>query len=167
MKKTVALSLVVLSLGRLPAQDAPAETAAMPRPLPPHEQNARPDRGPQAERGPRPWKKDHPPAHAKPAGGPREKARAARGHGEILARQLGLTEDQKQKARAILDATQPKIEAIREESRAKVEALVADALKELRPTLTPEQQTVLDDLQKLRADRAALDAAQPKKQKKL
>jgi Spy/CpxP family protein refolding chaperone len=77
-----------------------------------------------------------------------------------FAEALQLTDEQKAKAKELLEAAQPKIEAIREEQRAKIKAVVDDSLKELRPMLSPQQQAVFDDLQKLQADKAALKNAQ-------
>jgi len=81
--------------------------------------------------------------------------------GHPLADALQLTDAQKAKAKELMEAAKPRIEAIREEERAKIKAVIEDSMKELRPLLTPEQQAVLDDLQKLRADKAALKPAKP------
>lgn len=69
---------------------------------------------------------------------------------------LNLTDDQKQKAKAIFEGVRPQIEAIRKEEAAKIQAVLEDAGKQLRPILTDSQQKVFDDLQQLRADKAAL-----------
>lgn len=94
-----------------------------------------------------------------PGRGPEGKGGPRFGHGAILAEELDLTPEQKEKAKAIMAAAKPKIQAIEDESRDKVKAVMQDAIKELRPILTPEQQAVLDDLQKLRTDREALKSA--------
>jgi hypothetical protein len=89
-------------------------------------------------------------------GGPEGKDKPKAGHGEMLTQALNLTPEQQKKAREIMQATRPKLQAAREESMAKEKQILSDAMQELRPSLTPEQQAVFDDLQKLRADREAL-----------
>ena len=193
MKKLVVLSLAAFSLGSIYAADLQppvAPPADAPKPLPPLDQMAGPGRGkhkldrPDWKNGPgqekgRGWPKQGWRQERGPGGpggphgdgGPRGQGPGQAGHGEMLARQLNLTPDQKEKAKAIMEAAKPKIEAVRKESREKIQAVMADSISELRPILTPEQAAVLDDLQKLRADKAALDATQkpvdgPAKQKK-
>jgi hypothetical protein len=78
-----------------------------------------------------------------------------------LANALQLTDAQKAKAKELMEAAKPRIEAIREEERAKIKAVIEEALAQLRPLLTPEQQAVFDDLQKLKTDKAALKPATP------
>ncbi len=86
--------------------------------------------------------------------------------GSMLAAELGLSAEQKEKAKAIMDAAKPKIEAIQSESRDKVKAVMQDAAQQLRPILTPEQQAVFDSMQKLRADKEALKTSQKKDEPK-
>lgn len=88
------------------------------------------------------------------------------GNGAPVGGALRLTDEQKKKVEEIMAAVKPKIDAIREEERAKIQAAMDEAAKELRPVLTPEQQAVFDSAQKVRAAqrelneaRAALDAA--------
>jgi len=81
--------------------------------------------------------------------------------GHPLADALQLTDEQKAKAKELMEAAKPKIEAIREEERTKIKAVLEESMAQLRPVLTPEQQAVFDDLQKLKADKAALKPATP------
>lgn len=92
------------------------------------------------------------------AQGPKDKGRAM---GHPFADALQLTDAQKAKAKELMEAAKPKIEAIREEERAKIKAVMEESMKGLRDSLTPEQQAVFDDLQKLRTDREALKPAKP------
>lgn len=55
-----------------------------------------------------------------------------------------------------MEAQKPKIEAIRQEERAKIKAVFDEAETQIRPILTKEQQQVLDDAKKLEASKAAL-----------
>jgi len=85
------------------------------------------------------------------------KERGHFGHAMALDRLLNLTDEQKEKVKAVMEAQKPKIQAIREEERAKVKTVMDEARKEIRPILTKEQQQVLDDLDKLEKDKAALE----------
>ncbi|HEY8901087.1 MAG TPA: hypothetical protein VIM61_11810 [Chthoniobacterales bacterium] len=85
-----------------------------------------------------------------------------------MADALKLTDEQKAKAKELMEAARPKIEAIRKEEGAKIKAVLDETRKELRPLLTPEQQAVFDKMEKVRAAQSdlatakkALDAAQP------
>lgn len=76
-----------------------------------------------------------------------------RGHGgemEVLDRLLNLTDEQKQKVTEIVKAGKPRIKAIKEEARTKIEAVKDEMGEQIRPLLTPAQQKVFDDAQKLR-----------------
>ena len=180
MKKLVVVSLAALSMSGLYAADAQSNDAAPPppgmsearKPLPPLDDEAAPP--PHKKKFDKPDKngarKDMPPGERprrefgrRPEGKGRpelrDKMREKAGRGDALAEALNLTPEQKKKARDIMEAAKPKLEAVREEGRQKAKAVIADAMKELRPILTPEQQAVFDDLQKLRADKAALDGA--------
>ena len=92
------------------------------------------------------------------AQGPKDKGHAM---GHPFADALQLTDAQKAKAKELMEAAKPKIEAIREEERAKIKAVMEESMKGLRDSLTPEQQAVFDDLQKLKTDREALKPAKP------
>jgi len=78
------------------------------------------------------------------------------GPGFRLAGALDLTKEQREKLKTILDGQKDKIKAIREEARQKMDAVMADIETQLRPSLTTEQQKVLDDLKALEKSREAL-----------
>ncbi len=78
------------------------------------------------------------------------------GPGFRLAGALDLTKEQRDKLKTILDGQKDKIKAIREEARQKMDAVMADVESQLRPSLTAEQQKVLDDLKSLEKSREAL-----------
>jgi len=79
-------------------------------------------------------------------------------HGpEALDHILKLTPEQKDKFKEAMKTARPKIDAIREEERAKVQAVMDETMGDLRSSLTPEQQAVLDSLKKLKADQENLD----------
>jgi len=83
-----------------------------------------------------------------------------RGDCHPFADALQLTDDQKQKVKAAMEAIKPQIQAIRQEEEAKIRDLVNGALT---PILTDKQKAVLQDVKKLQSDKAALktgDAAQ-------
>jgi Spy/CpxP family protein refolding chaperone len=73
----------------------------------------------------------------------------ARGHGlEQLTEGLNLTPDQQAKVQPIIDQARPQIAAIHREAMQKMKAVMASTASQIRPLLTPEQQTKLDDNQK-------------------
>src|SRR5437016_14653826 len=81
-------------------------------------------------------------AQAQPPGGP---------HGgwhsnplEEMSSTLNLTDAQKAKVQPILDQAKPQLRAIHEEAMTKAKAVIDDSLAQIRPMLTPEQQTKLD-----------------------
>ena len=77
------------------------------------------------------------------------------GHGNPLARlteTLNLTPDQEAKVQPILDQTKPQITAIHQEAMQKTKAVMDNAVLQIRPLLTPEQQTKFDAQQKARQD---------------
>lgn len=79
-------------------------------------------------------------------------------HGpEALDRILKLTPEQKEKFKEAMEAAKPKIDAIREEERAKIKAVMDETMGDFRSSLTSEQQAVLDSLKKLKADQENLD----------
>src|SRR5205823_2278214 len=70
----------------------------------------------------------------------------ARGHGlEQLMEGLNLTPDQKVKVQPIIDQAQPQIAAIHREAMQKMKVVADNAVSQIRPLLTPEQQKRLDD----------------------
>ena len=88
-----------------------------------------------------------------PAGDNPEQPRRGRGGGmrhgalETMTDRLNLTPDQKTKVQPIIDQTNPQIQAIRREAEQKIRALVDNAVTQIRPILTPEQQKILDESQ--------------------
>ena len=73
----------------------------------------------------------------------------ARGHGlEQLTEGLNLTPDQQAKVQPIIDQARPQIAAIHREAMQKMKAVMANTASQIRPLLTPEQQTKLDTNQK-------------------
>ena len=69
----------------------------------------------------------------------------ARGHGlDRLTEGLNLTPDQQAKVQPIIDQAQPKIAEIHREAMQKIKAVMSSTVSQIRPLLTPEQQTKLD-----------------------
>ena len=64
-----------------------------------------------------------------------------------VTEQLNLTPEQKAKVQPIVDQATPQIENIRREAMQKTKALMDNAMSQIRPLLTPEQQKTLDDSQ--------------------
>ena len=54
--------------------------------------------------------------------------------------QLNLTPEQKAKVQPIIDQTNPQIQTIRRDAMQKIKTLVDNAMAQIRPMLTPEQQ---------------------------
>ena len=79
--------------------------------------------------------------------------RGARGGGnrhgvlETTTERLNLTPEQKAKVQPIIDQTNPQIQAIRRDAMQKIKTLVDNAMTQIRPMLTPEQQKLLDESQ--------------------
>ena len=77
-----------------------------------------------------------------------------RGHGgshrnslQRVTEQLNLTPEQKAKVQPIVDQATPQIDNIRREAMQKTKAVMDNAMSQIRPLLTPEQQKTLDDTQ--------------------
>ena len=91
-----------------------------------------------------------------PTGDNPEQPRRGRGGGfrhgmlESMTDRLNLTPDQKTKVQPIIDQTNPQIQAIRRDAEQKIRALVDNAVTQIRPILTPEQQKTLDESQQQR-----------------
>ena len=60
---------------------------------------------------------------------------------------LNLTPEQKAKVQPIIDQTSPQIQTIRRDAEQKIKTLVDNAMAQVRPILTPEQQKMLDESQ--------------------
>jgi Spy/CpxP family protein refolding chaperone len=77
------------------------------------------------------------------------------GHGsglERLTEKLDLTADQQAKAQPIIEAAKPQIIAIHQEAKEKSKAVMDNAISQIRPLLTAEQQKKLDEIQKAHQD---------------
>jgi Spy/CpxP family protein refolding chaperone len=66
---------------------------------------------------------------------------------ERTTEQLNLTPEQKAKVQPIIDQATPQIANIRREAMQKTKAVVDNAMAQIRPLLTPEQQKKLDESQ--------------------
>jgi Spy/CpxP family protein refolding chaperone len=71
---------------------------------------------------------------------------------EHLSKDLNLTDDQKAKVQPIIDQAKPQIAAIHKEAMEKMHAVMENAGNQIRPLLTPEQQTKLDAMKKAHED---------------
>ena len=88
-------------------------------------------------------------AQAPDAGG-QDSHRGGRGHHNALERMtenLDLTAEQKAKVQPIVDQATPQLETIHRDAMEKSKAVVKNAMAQIRPMLTPEQQKKLDDAQ--------------------
>jgi len=71
---------------------------------------------------------------------------------EHLTKALDLTPDQQAKVKAIFEQAKPQIKAAREEGRQKMQAIRENVQAQIRPILTPAQQTKYDAIKKARDD---------------
>lgn len=71
---------------------------------------------------------------------------------EEMSSTLNLTDTQKAKVQPILDQARPQLRAIHEEAMTKAKAVIDGSLTQIRPLLTPEQQTKLDAIVKAHED---------------
>jgi len=69
-----------------------------------------------------------------------------------ITEKLDLTADQETKVQPILDATKPQIATIHQEAMQKMKTVIDDALSQVRPLLTAEQQQKFDAIQKAHQD---------------
>ena len=74
---------------------------------------------------------------------------------EHLTKTLNLTSDQQAKVQPILNQAKPQIIAIHKDAMQKTQAVMATTMSQIRPLLTPEQQTKFDAVQKARQDMRA------------
>jgi Spy/CpxP family protein refolding chaperone len=74
---------------------------------------------------------------------------------EHLTKTLNLTSDQQAKVQPILNQAKPQIIAIHKDAMQKTQAVMASTMSQIRPLLTPEQQTKFDAVQKARQDMRA------------
>src|SRR5216110_904845 len=89
-------------------------------------------------------------AQAQPSGGP---------HGgwhmnplEEMSSSLNLTDAQKAKVQPIVDQAKPQLQTIHQEAMTKAKAVIDASVTQIRPLLTPEQQTKLDAIVKAHED---------------
>ncbi len=66
---------------------------------------------------------------------------------ERTIEELNLTPDQKAKVQPIVDQATPQIETIRRDAMQKTKAILDNAMTQIRPLLTPDQQKQLDAAQ--------------------
>ncbi|HST30270.1 MAG TPA: hypothetical protein VLK27_05465 [Chthoniobacterales bacterium] len=81
--------------------------------------------------------------------------RGFRGHRfgmEHLTKSLNLTPDQQAKVQPLFDQARPQIIAIHKDAMQKTHAIIDKTMSQIRPMLTPDQQTKFDALQKARQD---------------
>jgi len=71
---------------------------------------------------------------------------------EHLTKDLDLTPDQQAKVTPIVDQAKPQIQAIHQEAMEKMRAVMENAGAQIRPLLTPEQQTKFDAMKKAHED---------------
>ena len=95
-------------------------------------------------------------------GGPGKGEHGEHGHGpghgpwgnplEHISKELNLTPDQQAKVAPIIDQAKPQVVAIHEEAMQKMKTVIENAVAQIRPLLTPEQQTKLDAIKKAHED---------------
>ena len=71
---------------------------------------------------------------------------------EHLTKELNLTPDQRAKVAPIVDQARPQVIAIHQEAMQKVKTVMENAAAQIRPLLTPEQQTKFDAIRKAHED---------------
>ncbi len=71
---------------------------------------------------------------------------------ERIPRALGLTAEQREKTRGIIDQARPELLAIKTDARQKKRTVIDRAMSQIAPLLTPEQQKHFENLQKARQD---------------
>ena len=85
----------------------------------------------------------------------------AHGHGgwlrggkalEHMTEALNLTSDQQTKVQPIIDQARPQIIAIHRDAMQKTKAVLDNAMTQMRPILTPDQQKKADELRKAHED---------------
>jgi Spy/CpxP family protein refolding chaperone len=66
---------------------------------------------------------------------------------EEMSSSLNLTDAQKAKVQPIVDQAKPQLQTIHQEAMTKAKAVIDASITQIRPLLTPEQQTKLDAIQ--------------------
>jgi Spy/CpxP family protein refolding chaperone len=79
-----------------------------------------------------------------PPGGPHHDGFGHRNPLEEMSESLNLTSEQKAKVQPIIDQAKPQLKAIHEEAMTKARSVMDASVAQIRPFLTPEQQTKLD-----------------------
>ena len=69
-----------------------------------------------------------------------------------ITEKLDLTADQQTKVEPIMDAAKPQIAAIHQEAMQKMHTVMNSTLSQIRPILTPDQQSKLDAIEKAHQD---------------
>lgn len=80
--------------------------------------------------------------------GPEQKGGRGHHRGSLLERateRLDLTPEQQAKIQPIIDQAKPQLETIHREAMEKTKAVMDNAMSQIRPMLTPEQEKKLDD----------------------
>ena len=71
---------------------------------------------------------------------------------EHMTESLDLTADQKAKIQPIIDQATPQLKAIHQEAMQKAHTVMENAMSQIRPLLTPDQQKKADDLHQAHQD---------------
>ena len=71
---------------------------------------------------------------------------------EEMSSTLNLTDAQKAKVQPIVDQAKPQLQTIHQEAMTKAKAVIDASITQIRPLLTPEQQTKLDAIVKAHED---------------
>ena len=71
---------------------------------------------------------------------------------EELSSSLNLTDAEKTKIQPIIDQARPQLQAIHQDAMTKAKTVIDDSVSQIRPLLTPEQQTKLDAIVKAHQD---------------
>lgn len=71
---------------------------------------------------------------------------------EEMTNSLSLTDAQKAKVQPIVDQAKPQLQAIHQEAMTKAKVVMDTSIAQIRPLLTPEQQTKLDGIIKAHED---------------
>src|SRR3954467_8673598 len=74
---------------------------------------------------------------------------------EHLTKSLNLTADQQAKVQPIIDQAKPQLIAIHREAMQKAKGVVDNAMSQIRPILTPEQQKKADEIRQAHQDMAS------------
>jgi hypothetical protein len=89
-------------------------------------------------------------AQAQPPGGPH----SGMHHNPLqeLSSSLNLTDAENAKIQPIIDQAKPQLQAIHQDAMTKAKAVIDNAIAQIRPLLTPDQQTKLDAIVKAHQD---------------